>query len=45
MAELRQHAAELGITLPPTYVDTVRAEAKSLIMAQLRGAKAGGGDG
>ena len=36
-AELRRKAAELGIALPPTYLDTVRAEAKSEMVACLRG--------
>lgn len=42
-AELRDQAAELGIDLP-TYLDTVRAEAKSQMVACLRGAdeQAGG---
>jgi HK97 family phage prohead protease len=37
-AEPRQQAAELGVTLPRTYLDTVRAEAKNHIIACLRGA-------
>ena len=35
-AELRQRAARLGVDLPPTYVETVRAEARDNMLACLR---------
>jgi hypothetical protein len=36
-AELRAKAAEVGVTLPPTYLDAVRADAKAHMLACLRG--------
>ena len=37
-AELRQRAARLGVELPPTYLETVRNEARDHMLACLRGA-------
>lgn len=34
-AELREHAAELGLELAPTRLDTVRAEARDQMFALL----------
>ena len=34
---LRRKAAELGIAVPPTYLETVRAESRDLMLARLRG--------
>jgi HK97 family phage prohead protease len=36
--ELRRKAAELGIAVPPTYLDKVRAESRDLMLVLLRGA-------
>jgi hypothetical protein len=35
-AELRQRAAKLGVELPPTHLETVRAEARDHMLACLR---------
>ena len=43
-AELRQKAAGLGIALPPTYLDKVRAESRDLMLACLRAADEQAGD-
>jgi HK97 family phage prohead protease len=43
-AELRVKAAEVGIAVPPTYLDKVRAEAYSLMLVCLRGADEQAGD-
>jgi len=37
-AELRQRAAKVGVELPPTNLETVRAEARDHMLACLRGA-------
>jgi hypothetical protein len=37
--ELRRKAAELGIAVPPTHLDTVRAESRNLMLACLRGSQ------